>query len=95
MDCVCISKSAGTSIAVDWRSLLNDLHVTHRMTLVDIAMDVGSHRDTIRNYYSYGTSPSHLTGEKLIALWRTTTGKGREQLPMQAVIPSVARVRRW
>lgn len=80
--------------AVDWRELLNSLHFTHRMTLIDIATEVGTHRDSIRNYYNCATTPSHLTGEKLIALWLKITAKPREQLPMAQVLPSAARARR-
>jgi hypothetical protein len=80
--------------AVNWRELLSALHFTHRMTLIDIAMAVGSHRDSIRNYYNRATTPSHLMGEKLIALWLKTTSRTREDLPMEAVLPSVARLRR-
>lgn len=83
-----------TASAVNWRELLAALHFTHRMTLIDIATAVGSHRDSIRNYYNRVTNPSHLTGEKLIALWHVTTGKAREHLPMQPEPPSVARIRR-
>lgn len=80
--------------AVCWRELLAALHVTHRMTLIDIASAVGSHRDSIRNYYNRVTNPSHLMGEKLIALWHSTTGKTREDLPMERVAPSVSTIRR-
>lgn len=83
-----------TAQAVNWRELLAALHYTHRMTLIDIAIAVGSHRDSIRNYYNRATTPSHLTGEKLIALWHATTGKPREALPMERPMPSVARMRR-
>lgn len=80
--------------AINWRELLAALRVTHRMTLGDIATAVGTHRDSIKNYYRHATTPSHLTGEKLIALWLSTTGKPRDLLPTERVIPSVSRIRR-
>jgi myo-inositol catabolism protein IolC len=85
--------NAQTHIIVDWPQLLAALHVTHRMTLLDIATVTGQHRDSIRNYYNRATRPSHATGEQLIELWIATTGKPRAQLPMEPALPSVARVR--
>lgn len=80
--------------AVNWSELVATLHATHRMTLIDIAMAIDSHRDSVRNYANRVTTPSHLTGEKLIALWLATTGRPREALPMERVMPSAARMRR-
>lgn len=80
--------------AVNWRELLAALRTKHGMTHLDIALTVESHRDSIRNY-SYGnTTPSHLVGEKLIALWLATTNLPRERLPMEPATPSVSRSRR-
>lgn len=78
--------------AVNWRELIAALRFTHHMMLHDIAVAVGSHRHSIMSYYARSYSPSHLTGEKLVALWMATTGKPREALPMEEAIPSVSRI---
>lgn len=80
--------------AVNWRELLAALRFTHGMTHLDIAISIDSHRDSIRNYYYGNTTPSHLIGEKLIALWLATTKLAREELPMERATPSVSRIRR-
>lgn len=77
--------------AVNWRELLFDLRTQHQMTFVDIAMHIGHTRESLRNYYNRVTTPSHVIGERLVALWISTTSNARESLPMEKALPSVAR----
>lgn len=79
--------------AIDWSNLLHELRFAHAMTMLDIAMQAGVSRESIRTYYASIARPKHREGELLVELWISVTHKPREQLPKMPVVLSAASFR--
>lgn len=48
-----------------------------------MAAAIGSARTTVEGWKNRAAEPGHTDGERMIALWRVVTGKGREDLPLK------------
>lgn len=74
-----------THPCVDWQLLLEELRLTS-LTFRDIAKAVDVSHVTLINYANLAATPLHANGERLIAFWSLTTGKGRGELPMTITV---------
>lgn len=77
-----------THSVIDWALLLEELRLSS-LTFRDIATAVDVNHTSLIKYSQQATSPSHATGERLIAFWMQTTGKTRDQLPTALVVKKV------
>lgn len=52
-------------------------------THASIGAAVGRSRTTVTGWKNLEAQPTHVDGERLIALWRVVTGKAREDVPVR------------
>lgn len=81
------------TLRVDWFRVIVELE-RHGFTPYDISDQIETARSTVVHWRNDGTEPRHLDGERLIKFWSAATCKGREDLPMAVVEPTVAEHRR-
>ncbi|WP_099047467.1 hypothetical protein [Variovorax atrisoli] len=76
-------KEIATSPRVSWSRLIIDLG-RHGYTSGQIAAVVGCGSSTVRDWKNLGSEPepSHVDGERLIALWCAVTRKPRDEVPL-------------
>lgn len=62
---------------IDWFRLIVDLCAIYGYTHSQVAVAVGAPKSTVQGW-KQGATPKWEDGERLIALWVTVTGNGRE-----------------
>lgn len=62
---------------IDWFRVIVELCTLHGYTHALIAMAVGAGKSTVQGW-KQGSTPAWDEGERLIALWCSVTGNGRE-----------------
>lgn len=77
-----IRMNATAHLVVDWPLLLEELRVSGGRSFRELARATELSHVSLFNYANGVTSPSHATGERLIAYWCERTGKHRGELPM-------------
>lgn len=59
---------------VDWFGVLRDLRYQSRMTLADVARELGAGKSTVKAWWLGRSEPKHSTGEALITLYVARVG---------------------
>jgi hypothetical protein len=81
--------ASGTETRISWFRLFNELKLAG-WSLYRIENDLSISKSTLIGWKT-GSEPNHADGERLIRLWRTVTGHGRDALPLERRYPSAFR----
>lgn len=81
-----------TTVRVDWPNVVAQL-CARGQTVPGIAAKLQVARTTVLAWRDIDTEPRHDVGERLIALWCSSTGLPRTAIPMRKRILSAAAMR--